>query len=278
VSETTALPVHHIAPRRGIGDLGLGGLRHRGHLLWLLTARELRLRYVQTVLGPVWVVVNPLVPAVLFTFVFTKVATIDTDGVPYIILVTAALTPWNTVSRALPRAGGALVAQRSLLTKVYFPRLLIPLAIVLTCIVDHVVSLCIVAAAMVQSGTPATARLLVLPALMVWTLALALATSLLVAAVSVRRRDVLTALPIAIQIWLYVSPVAYPLQSLTGPARALVLLNPMTSLVEAHRWAVYGSSSLGATAMVGGMVEALVLLVVSLVGFRVAERGMADVI
>jgi lipopolysaccharide transport system permease protein len=270
--------LHEIRPRRGFTDLGLSELRGTGDLLWLLTVRELKLRYVQTVLGPLWVVVNPLVPALLFTFVFTKVADIDTGGIPYLVLVTTAMTPWNTVSRTLGRGGGALVSQRHVLTKVWFPRLLVPLSITLTSVVDHLVSLAIVAAAVAESGQPVTWRLAVLPALLVWTVALALATTLVVAAVSVRRRDALSALPIAIQVWLYVSPIAYPLRSVHGRARDLVALNPMTSLIEAHRWAVTGTDHLGTAAMVGGAAASVVLLVVGLAWFRVAERSMADVL
>jgi lipopolysaccharide transport system permease protein len=276
VTEGDPLPIQHIHPRRGVSDLGVSELRHTGDLLWLLTARELKLRYVQTVLGPLWVVVNPLVPALLFTFVFTKVAAIDTAGVSYLVLVTAAMTPWNTVSRTLGRGGGSLVAQRHLLTKVYFPRLLVPLSITLSSVVDHIVSLGIVAVAVAQAGQPLSWRVALLPVLMVWTLALALATTLFVAAISVRRRDALSALPIGIQVWLYVSPIAYPFTAVSGRVQTALSLNPVTSLIEAHRWAVIGSTDLGAVAMTGGLLGTIALLVVSLAVFRVAERGMAD--
>jgi lipopolysaccharide transport system permease protein len=182
------------------------------------------------------------------------------------------------VSRTLALGGRALVSQRHGLSKVYFPRLLVPLSIVLTCVVDHVVSLSIVAVAVARSDLALTWRLSLLPALMLWTMALALAATLVVAAVSVRRRDALTALPIAIQVWLYVSPVAYPLSSVSGSVRDLMVLNPLTPLIEAHRWAVTGSSEVGATAMIGGALGALVLLVLALAAFRVAERSMADVL
>jgi lipopolysaccharide transport system permease protein len=229
----------------------------------------------------VWVVVNPLVPALLFTFVFTKVADIDTGGIPYLVLVTTAMVPWNTVSRTLGRGGGALVSQRHVLTKVWFPRLLVPLSITLACVVDHLVSLAIVAVAVAQSdqlGQSVSWRLAILPALLVWTMALALATTLVVSAVSVRRRDALSALPIAIQVWLYVSPIAYPLSSVHGRARDLIALNPMTSLIEVHRWAVTGTSHVGTVGLVGGLAAAVALLLVGLAWFRVAERSMADVL
>jgi lipopolysaccharide transport system permease protein len=118
----------------------------------------------------------------------------------------------------------------------------------------------------------------VLPLLAVWTLGLGLATSLLVAAISVRRRDALSALPIAIQVWLYASPVVYTLASVSGAARVLICLNPMTALVEAHRWALTGSTSLGAPGMVGGLLIGLALLVIGLAAHHVAERNMADVL
>ena len=271
-------PVSEIAPRRGLDGLGLRDLRHTGDLLWLLVVREFKLRYVQTALGPLWVVVNPLVPALLFTFLFTKVTTIDTGGLPYLAVVTVAMVPWNTVSRTLARGGGALVGQRQLLTKVYFPRLLIPLSITITFIVDYLVALGIVAVVMLRFDLPVTWHIVVLPALAVWTLGLALATTLLVVAVSVRRRDALSALPIGIQVWLYVSPIVYTLASLSGLARTLIDFNPMTSLVEAHRWAITGSTDLGATAMAGGVLLNVVLLVTGLAAFRVAGRNMADVI
>ena len=278
MSASDALPTVHINARRGITDLGVGELRHQGHLLWLLTKRELQLRYVQTVLGPLWVVVSPLAPALLFTFVFTQVATIDTHGLPYLVLVTTAMVPWNTVSRVLGRAGGALIAQRNLLTKVYFPRLLVPLSTTLAGIADHLVSLVIVALAMLESGTPATWRLLALPLLTVWTLALALGTSVLSAAVSVRRRDVVTAIPIAVQVWLYASPVAYPLSAVSPRLRPFLACNPMTSLVEAHRWAVLGTTGMSPRSMIAGIAETVVILVCGQALFRAAERNMADVL
>jgi lipopolysaccharide transport system permease protein len=272
------LPVTRIEPRRGFGDLGLGELRHAGDLLRLMTMREVQLRYVQTLLGPVWLVVNPLVPALLFTFVFTKVADIDTGGIPYLLLVTTAMTPWNTVSRTLSRGGGALVQQRHLLTKVWFPRLLVPLSLTLTSVVDHLVSLAIVGVAMGTAGQAPTWRLVVLPLLAVWTLALSFAITALVSATSVRRRDVITALPIAIQVWLYVSPVAYPLSSVRGVARDLIEVNPLTALVEAHRWSVTGTTDLGTVALAIGLAATVGLLVAGLAAFRVAERSMADVL
>jgi lipopolysaccharide transport system permease protein len=244
----------------------------------LFTLRELKLRYVQTALGPIWVVVNPLVPALLFTFVFTKVTTIDTGGIPYLAVVTVGMVPWNTVSRTVGRGGGALVSMRSLLTKVYFPRLLIPLSISITFVVDYLVALAIAIVVIVRSDLPLTWHVLVLPALVLWTVALGLAVSLLVAAVSVRRRDALSALPIAIMVWLYASPVVYTLDSLSGWARTIICFNPMTSLVEAHRWALTGSSELGATAMVGGILMGIALVLIGLVALRVAERNMADVL
>jgi len=278
MSSVPSLPVTEIQPRRGLDGFGLRELRHTGNLLWLFTMREFKLRYVQTALGPLWVVVNPLVPALLFTFVFTKVTTIQTGGLPYLAVVSVAMVPWNTVSRTLGRGGGALVGQRQLLTKVYFPRLLVPLSITITFIVDYLVALVIVVLVMLRFDLPFTWHLVVLPALAIWTLGLALSTTLLVAAVSVRRRDALSALPIAIQIWLYVSPVVYTLASLSGLARTLIDFNPMTSLIEAHRWAITGSTELGATAMAGGVLLNVVLLVLGLAAFRVADRNMADVV
>jgi homopolymeric O-antigen transport system permease protein len=278
VSSAPFLPVSDIEPRRGLDGLGLRELRHTGNLLWLFIVREFKLRYVQTALGPLWVVVNPLVPALLFTFLFTKVTTIDTGGVPYLAVVSVAMVPWNTVSRTLTRGGGALVGQRQLLTKVYFPRLLVPLSITITFIVDYLVALGIVGVVMLQFDLPVSWHIVVLPALAVWTLGLALAATLLVAAVSVRRRDALSALPIAVQVWLYVSPVVYTLASLSGLTRTLIDFNPMTSLVEAHRWAITGSTALGATAMACGVLMNVVLLAIALAAFRIADRNMADVI
>jgi len=278
VSAAPPLPVAEIKARRGLDGFGLRELRHSGNLLWLFALREFKLRYVQTALGPLWVILNPLVPALLFTFVFTKVTTIDTGGLPYIAVVSVAMVPWNTVSRALGRGAGALVGQRQLLTKVYFPRLLVPLSTTITFIVDYLVALAIVGIVMLRFDLPVSWHIVVLPLLAMWTLGLALATTLLVAAVSVRRRDALSALPIAIQVWLFVSPVVYTLASLSGVARTLIAFNPMTSLVEAHRWAITGSTDLGTTAMVGGVLMNMGLLAIALLAFRVADRNMADVI
>ena len=277
-SEPRNLAQRTLVPRTGVTDLGLGELRHHRDLLFLFVRRELKLRYTQTVLGPLWVLLNPLLPAVVFSFIFTRVVHLETGPVHYLLLVTTAMIPWTTFSRSLTRGGGSLIAERNLLTKVYFPRLLIPLAIVLSSVADLLVSLAVALAVFHGSGARLTPRLVLLPVLIVWTLALSFGVTVAFAGLSVRRRDLINALPFVTQVLLYASPVAFPLFSVPIGIRNVMRWNPIASLVEAFQWALSGRTAMPLQDLAIGLGSCAAIVLLGLMAFSVGQRAVADVL
>lgn len=273
-----SLVVKTLEPRRGFSSLGVRESLTRVDLLAMLIRRELKLRYTQTLLGPLWVIVNPLVPALLFTFVFTRVVRIETTGISYLLLVTTAMAPWTLFSRSLTRGGGSLIAERHLLTKVYFPRLLIPLAMVLASIVDLVVSVVIAMCTYHSSGGRVTLRLLALPAVAAWALAVSFAFTIFFAGLSVRRRDLVNALPFLLQVWLYLSPVAYPLTAVPIHLRSVIHINPLTSVVQGFQWCLTGRTTMPIIDLATGIALTGASLAIGLVVFSIGQRAVADVL
>lgn len=273
---TDPVPVREYSADYRVG-LGLRELRGTGELVRLFVERDLKLRYAQTLLGPIWVILQPLAPALLFTFVFTKIVNVNTGGVPYLLFVTTAMAPWNFVSRALQRGGPALIADRSLVTKVFFPRLTGQISVVASSSVDLLVSLVIIVPAMVHAHWTPTWRFIFLPVVMAWAAVLALGVSTLTAAFSVKHRDVVQALPLLTQCWLYATPIAYPIASVKL-LRPVILLNPMTSLVEATRWSIVGHTTLTARDIFGGALIGVAILIIGLLAFHRADWDLADVL
>lgn len=259
-------------------DLGLKEVWRYRDLLLLLVVRDIKLRYKQTMLGVAWVVLQPLVPALLFTFVFTRVTKLDTGGVPYLVFSLSALTGWNFLSRSVSRAGNAILSDGSLITRVYFPRLVLPLANLFGSYVDLLAGIVILGIAMGVQDVPPTARLLLVPVFLVYGNFVALGVALWCAALSVRFRDVPNVLPFLLQLWLYASPVAYSTANLHGSTRTLFALNPATGLVEGLRWCVVGTKGGGPALWALGVAITAALVVGGLLYFRATERNFADVI
>ena len=244
----------------------------------MLVEKELRTRYVHTFLGPIWIVANPLVPALLFTFVFTKVVPVETKGVGYFSLVTAALAPWATVNRSLMRGGNCLIAERQLLTKVYLPRLLLPLTVVSTAIIDLVASILVAMGSLYMGGGTVGVRILWLPVLVVWTLAIALGLILVLSGSSVYRRDVLYALPMLIQVWLYLTPVMYPASAMPQSIRRLLWLNPLAPIAQCYQWVITGSEVVVVNHVLLSVAMTGMLLVIGLFVFAKGSSVVADAV
>jgi lipopolysaccharide transport system permease protein len=274
---TADLPTHRIAPARGWVPVRLGELWEFRELLLLLVWRDVKVRYKQTALGMAWAVLQPVLTMVVFSVFFGKLARIPTDGVPYPVFAYCALLPWQLFAYALSESSNSIVTNQRLLTTVYFPKLILPLASVLVGLVDFAVSGVVLLGLMTWYGLSPVGGLWTLP---LWTLlavTTALAVSLWLAALNVRYRDVRYTLPFLTQLWLFVTPVAYP-SSLVKPAwRALYGLNPMVGVVDGFRWALVGGVWPGAT--VGASTAAVLLILVSgLFYFRRTERTFADVV
>jgi lipopolysaccharide transport system permease protein len=275
---TTPTPAAVIQPHRGFLDLGLAGLWQYRELLYFLVWRDVKVRYKQTAIGAAWAILQPLIAMAIFTAIFGYFARIPSDGLPYPVFALAALLPWNLFAQALGRGATSLVGSAQLLTKVYFPRLLIPVAAGVLPAIDFVVSLAALAGLMVWYGVVPTWRLLALPGFLLLALAAAVALSLLLAPVNVRFRDVGHAVPFLIQVWMYASPVVYPTSLVPERWRLLYALNPLVGVIEGVRWAVLSTPDPDVAAMAVSVAEVAGLLLGGLLWFRWLDATYADVV
>ena len=271
-------PFMWIEPTRGWVSLKLHELWTYRELLYFLIWRDVKVRYKQTVIGAAWAVLQPLSAMVLFTVVFSMFAKIPSDGLPYPVFAYVALLPWNFFSSALNRSGSSIVGQASLISKVYFPRLIVPLSATLSGIVDFAIAFVLLIGMMVWFGLVPTWKLVTLPLFLLLALLTALAIGLWMSALNVRYRDVGHTIPFLTQFWMFASPVAYPISVVPEKWRLLYSLNPLVGVIEGFRWALLGTANPDFT-MIG--VSALVvslLLFGGAVYFKRMERTFADVV
>jgi lipopolysaccharide transport system permease protein len=272
------LPVIRIRPSRGWVSLRIQELWDYRELLWFLAWRDVKVRYKQAFLGVAWAIFQPLLTVVIFSIIFGQLAHLPSDGIPYPVFSIVALLPWQLFSSGLQRISTSLVNSATLLTKVYFPRLIIPLAAATVGLIDFVIGLAIALGVMAYYGIHLTwAALWVLP-LVGLTLLAALAAGLWLAALNVQYRDVQQLLPFLIQVWMYASPVAYSAALITSARGKLIYgLNPLAGIVEGFRWAMLGTRPPNQL-MLASLVVLAVLLVSGLYYFRRMERTFADVV
>jgi lipopolysaccharide transport system permease protein len=275
---TSAVPVTIIEPARGWLSLNLHEIWAYHELVYFLIWRDVKVRYKQTVIGAIWVILQPLMTMVVFTLVFNRIAKISSDGLPYPIFAYAALLPWNLFAGALNRSGNSLVGQSNLISKVYFPRLIIPLSATVSGVVDFAIAFVILIAMMVWYGIAPNWGVLALPLFILLALAAAFSVGLWLSALNVRYRDVGYALPFLVQLWLFASPVAYPTSVVPEQWQFLYSLNPMAGVIEGFRWALLGKAQpdFGVIAVSGAAVIAV--LFGGLVYFKRTERTFADVV
>jgi lipopolysaccharide transport system permease protein len=267
-----------IEPTRGWFALGLREVWAYRELLYFLVWRDIKVRYKQTVLGVAWVVIQPLATAAIFAFILGRLASLPSGGVPYLIFVFAALLPWQLFSGALTRAGASLVASSNLLTKVYFPRLVVPLAAVLSGLVDFMVSLVILGVLMVRYRVAPSWNLLTLPVFVLLALLAAFGAGLWLSALNVQYRDVQQLIPFLAQAWMFLSPVVYSEELIpAGTVRLLYNLNPITGVVQGFRWALFGAPPPTAITLVSAVLVSLATLA-GLVYFKRVEDTFADVV
>jgi lipopolysaccharide transport system permease protein len=248
-------------------------------LLYFLAQRDILVRYKQAAFGVTWAWLKPGLTILIFTFVFGHVAHLPSEGVPYPLFVLAATLPWQLFSGALGEGGNSLVANANLVSKVYFPRMLVPASAVLVGLADFLVSLCLLAGLMAWFGQPVTPRLLALPFFLALCLASSLGLALWLSALNARYRDFRHAIPFLVQAGFYASPVGYG--SSVVPARYLALfrLNPMVGVIDGFRWSLFGAAGPDLSASLSASLAASFLLLASgWVYFRRTERVLADVI
>lgn len=245
-------------------------------VLVMLAIRDIKLRYKQTAFGIVWVVMQPLLAAFIMSLVFGQFARLPSGGQPYLLFVFAGLLSWNLFASVLQRAGNSLVSEAKLITKVYFPRLLIPMSGVVSAFIDFLVSLIFMLILMVALGVWPSWWIAILPIVTATNLILAAGISFWLSALNVRYRDFMYALPFLIQVWMYASPVVYGMALVTPSWRPFFILNPMTGVIEGFRQALLGSSSISALAFMVSVVWALLTLITGAYFFKRVEREFAD--
>lgn len=271
-------PVTIVQPSRGWWALPLSEVWRFRDLFLLLVRRDVALRYKQTALGLIWVVLQPLMASTIFAVVFGRLARIPSDGVPYLPFVFAALVPWTLFSQGVQRAGVSLIGDANLIGKVYFPRVLLPAASVGAVTVDVLVGLVTLAVIAVAGGVPLTAKLVALPLALVLTLGLTLGVGLLVAALNVHYRDFVHAIPFVLQVGLYASPVVYSSRLVPERWRPIYGLNPLVGIIDLFRWLWLPIGDFPWPSVAASALVSTLLLLVSLLVFHRIERRFADVI
>ena len=274
-SRGSALPVTHIRPGARAVSFTLEEVWQARELLYFLVWRDVKVRYKQTVLGIGWSVLQPFLTMVVFTIFFGRLAKVPSDGVPYPLFSLAALVPWTYFATAVSNASASLVGNQHLVAKVYFPRVLVPLAAVIMPAVDLAVSFGMVVVLMAWYHVVPTAAVLALPLYVALAVLTAFAVTLWTSALSVRYRDVRYVLPFLIQIWLFVSPVAYPASMVPKRWRLLYALNPMATVVEGFRSSLLGTPGPGAMAIVA-IVVAAAAFAAGMAYFRSVEGSIVD--
>jgi len=246
-------------------------------LFLILAQRDIKLRYRQTALGIVWVILQPLAASIIFALIFGVLANLPSDGTPYLLFVFAAMLPWNLFAGGLQRAGNSLISDARLITKVYFPRAIIPVASTASVLLDFAVAATVMLVLLALYQAPFPLTILALPFLTLIALAVTVGMSLFFSALNVYFRDFVYALPFVIQIWMYASPVVYSSSLIPEQWRFLYNLNPLVGVIDGFRWALFGGE-IPTLAMAEALVVACVMLVFGASVFRRVERSFADVV
>ena len=274
----TELPLLVIRPSSGWVGLRLRDLWQYRELLYFLTWRDIKVRYKQTVLGAAWAILQPLLTMVVFSLFFGSLAKVPSDGIPYPIFSYAALVPWTFFAHGLTQSSESLVRNAHVFTKVYFPRLVIPLSSVISGTVDFVLAFAVLLAMMLYFGILPTGNIVWLPLFLLLAFVSAMGVGLWLSAMHVQFHDVRYAVPFLTQFWLFATPIAYSSSLLPEPWRTLYGLNPMAGVVEGFRWALLGTNTAPGPIIVVSALAALALLVSGAFYFRRLEKTFADVV
>ncbi len=272
-------PLHIIQPAQGRVPLRLKELWAYRELLYFLTWRDIKVRYKQTVLGAAWAVIQPFMTMIVFTLFFGNLANIPSDGIPYPLFSYAALVPWTFFSTGLANSSNSLVGSANLIKKIYFPRLVIPIATLLAGVVDFVLAFIVLLLMMLFYGVIPTANVIFLPVFLLLAFVTSLGVGLWLSAMNVQFRDIRYIIPFLTQIWLFITPIAYPSSLIENDVmRMLYGLNPMTGVVEGFRWALLGTETAPGPVIAVSAVVAVTLLISGAFYFRNMEKTFADVV
>jgi homopolymeric O-antigen transport system permease protein len=278
--------VFFIRPSRGFSPINLRELWHFRELIYFMIWRDVKVRYKQTALGAAWAIIQPFCTMVVFTIFFGRLAKVPSDNVPYPIFSYTGLLPWGLFIKALTDAGHSLVAHRSMITKVYFPRLVIPFASVLSGVVDFILALIVLVGMMIYYNmipngayrlhlTPAV---FTLPLFLILALITALGVGLWLSALNVIYRDINYIIPFLTQFWLFITPIAYPSSMIPKRWQLLYAINPMTGVVEGFRWALIGTETAPGPILAVSVTISIIILITGLFYFQRMERTFADTV
>jgi lipopolysaccharide transport system permease protein len=271
-------PYRTIRPRSGWQALNLRDLWKARELLLTLATRDVKLRYRQTVLGVLWVVIQPILAATIFSLVFGRIANLPSHGIPYFIFAYTGLLAWNAYQTTLTRVSGCIVQNNHVIVKVSFPRLVLPISTVLSVIIDFAVALLVLLVLILINGIRPGAGVLLLPVWLFLILLLALGVGLAAATLMVIYRDVQYVIPVIIQLWLYASPVAYGAAAVPAQFRAFYFLNPLSALLEAFRWSLLGRGEMRWEYIAYSAAFSFIVFICGALIFKRLEPGFADVI
>ncbi len=267
-----------ILPPKGWAPLALGELWKFRELLFFLTWRDIKVRYKQTALGAAWAVLQPVLTMILFSVIFGGLAKLPSEGIPYPIFTFTALLPWQLFAFALTQSSNSLVGSQNLVSKVYFPRLVVPFSSVLAGVVDFAIAFVVLLGLMAFYDVRLTPAILLMPLFLLLALASALAVGLWLSALNVQYRDIRYVVPFLTQFWMYATPIAYSSSLIPEKWRWLYSLNPMTGVVEGFRLAILGKSSLDVISLSISAGMVVVLLIGGLYYFKRMESSFADII
>jgi len=270
--------VTEITPASGWAPLKLRELWTHRELLYFLTWREIKVRYKQTALGVAWAILQPLFTMLIFTIFFGRLAKMPSDGIPYSVFALTALTPWTFFANGLTTSSNSLVTNANLITKVYFPRLAIPIAAVFSGAIDFLLSFALLMMYVLYRGFWPTWKILWLPGFALLAVVTSLGVGLWLSALNVEYRDVRYTVPFLAQVWLFSTPIAYPSSLMHGPWRTVYGLNPMVGVVEGFRWAILGSGRPPDAMFFVSCLAAAALLASGAFYFRRMEKGFADIV
>ena len=279
VQETSSRkPIIEVKPKDGFFQLDLREIWQYRELLYFLVWREVKVRYKQTAIGVAWVLLQPLLTMAIFTVIFGLFAKLPSEGLPYPVFVYVAVLPWTYFAEATARSGSSLVGDANLLRKVYFPRLIIPLAAVIAPLVDFGLAFLLLLCLMAWYGIAPTWGFVFLPALLFFAFCTAFAVGLWLSTLNVKYRDVRYAIPFLTQLWMYASPVAYAASVVPERWRVIYGLNPMASVIDGFRWGLLGKGALDFHAMIISAGGILIVLLGGLIFFKRMESTFADVV
>jgi lipopolysaccharide transport system permease protein len=276
VSDT--VPILRLERNDGWTSLKLGELWEYRELLYFLVWRDIKVRYKQTALGASWAIIQPFCTMVVFSLFFGRLAGMPSDGIPYPIFAYAALVPWTFFANGVVQSANSLVGSSNLIKKVYFPRLTVPIATVLSDSLDFLLSFCVLLGMMWYFGVTPTTNMVFLPFFVLLGLSTSLGVGLWLSALNVQYRDVRYVVPFITQFWMFATPIAYPSSLLSEPWRTIYGLNPMAGVVEGFRWALLGTGQAPGAMFAVSAAAAAVLLVAGAFYFRRMEKRFADVV